>query len=74
MSAHPPRFNRTLYEAFVEENSSPGQLVINLIATDLDAGDSGMLQYNILHQTSEGAFTMDKEGTEEEWVYCTNKF
>ncbi|XP_050706394.1 protocadherin Fat 1-like [Eriocheir sinensis] len=56
------RFNRTLYEAYVEENSSPGQLVINLVATDLDAWDLGKLQYTILHQTSEGAFTVDKEG------------
>ncbi|XP_050709163.1 cadherin-4-like [Eriocheir sinensis] len=55
-------FNRTLYEAYVEENSSPGQLVINLVATDLDAWDLGKLQYTILHQTSEGAFTVDKEG------------
>ncbi|XP_050707149.1 protocadherin Fat 3-like [Eriocheir sinensis] len=55
-------FNRTLYEAYVEENSSPGQLVINLVATDLDASDLGKLQYTILHQTSEGAFTVDKEG------------
>ncbi|XP_050703981.1 protocadherin Fat 1-like [Eriocheir sinensis] len=59
---HAPRFNRTLYEAYVEENSSPGQLVINLVATDLDAWDLGKLQYTILHQTSEGAFTVDKEG------------
>ncbi|XP_050721222.1 fat-like cadherin-related tumor suppressor homolog [Eriocheir sinensis] len=59
---HAPRFNRTFYEAYVEENSSPGQLVINLVATDLDVWDLGKLRYTILHQTSEGAFTMDKEG------------
>ena len=57
------RFNRTLYEAYVEENSSPGQRVTNLFAFDPDSGGYGALHFNILHQTSEGAFTVDKEGT-----------
>ncbi|XP_063862581.1 fat-like cadherin-related tumor suppressor homolog isoform X4 [Scylla paramamosain] len=59
---HAPRFNRTLYEAYVEENSSPGQLVTNLFAYDPDTGGFGTLHYSILHQTSEDAFTIDKEG------------
>ncbi|MPC22879.1 Protocadherin Fat 1 [Portunus trituberculatus] len=59
---HAPRFNRTLYEAYVEENSSPGQLVTNLLAYDPDTGGFGTLHYSILHQTSEGAFAIDKEG------------
>lgn len=46
----------------MEENSSPGQLVTNLLAYDPDIGGFGTLHYSILHQTSEGAFSIDKEG------------
>ncbi|XP_050705498.1 uncharacterized protein LOC126994553 isoform X2 [Eriocheir sinensis] len=57
------RFNHTLCEAYVEENWSPGQVVTNLVATDLDAWDLGKLRYTVLHQTSEAAVTMNKEGS-----------
>lgn len=47
----------------MEENWSPGQVVTNLVATDLDAWDLGKLRYTVLHQTSEAAVTMNKEGS-----------
>ncbi|KAK4302799.1 hypothetical protein Pmani_025146 [Petrolisthes manimaculis] len=59
---HAPRFSQPLYEARVMENSDPKQLVLSLEATDPDTGGYGALKYNILHQTSEAAFTIDKEG------------
>ncbi|XP_071532452.1 fat-like cadherin-related tumor suppressor homolog isoform X3 [Panulirus ornatus] len=57
-----PRFSRTVYEGRVEENSAPGQLILTLHAHDPDAGGYGVLRYDILDQTAEGAFRIDKEG------------
>lgn len=58
------RFSRTVYEGRVEENSAPGQLVLTLHAHDPDAGGFGALQYDILDQTAEGTFRIDKEGVD----------
>ncbi|XP_069026655.1 protocadherin alpha-13-like isoform X15 [Embiotoca jacksoni] len=43
-----PSFSKTLYKARVNENATPGSLVIQLNATDLDEGDNGRVVYSFV--------------------------
>ncbi|XP_064099968.1 fat-like cadherin-related tumor suppressor homolog isoform X2 [Macrobrachium nipponense] len=59
---HTPRFSRPMYEGSIEENAAGGRLILTLEAEDPDSREYGTLHYSILDQTSEGAFTIDKDG------------
>ncbi|XP_076020958.1 protocadherin alpha-8-like [Genypterus blacodes] len=45
-----PTFSQSLYKVSVKENASPGTVVINLNATDLDEGMNGKLLYSFIKQ------------------------
>ncbi|XP_064018239.1 protocadherin beta-16-like [Pogoniulus pusillus] len=51
-----PTFSRETYEVRLEENSSPGQIVARIEATDPDEGSYGKVQY---------AFTQTLEGSQQ---------
>ncbi|CAL4149728.1 unnamed protein product [Meganyctiphanes norvegica] len=59
---HAPRFRTPLFEGSLEENLKPGHLVLTLEAEDLDNNDLNFLRYEILYQSQEGAFKVDKYG------------
>lgn len=59
---HSPRFERPVYEGWVDENGAPGQFVLTLKALDPDGGEFGALEFAILYQSLEGSFSVDKEG------------
>ncbi|XP_054024390.1 protocadherin beta-15-like [Dryobates pubescens] len=42
---NPPMFSREVYEVHMAENSPPGQLVVQVVATDPDEGSNGKVQY-----------------------------
>ena len=55
----PPVFDSTTYETSIEESSQIGKRVIQVYATDKDAGDNGRVEYSLLDDTS-GFFAVDR--------------
>lgn len=53
---NPPRFNQSLYEAYLPENSPPDHFVFKVQAYDLDSPKYAVIQYKILGGTGKDHF------------------
>lgn len=57
-----PRFPISRYTASVPENSPVGTKVVRILATDLDRGEFGQLNYSIVAGDGRGRFSVDDTG------------
>ncbi|XP_064181978.1 protocadherin gamma-C5-like isoform X8 [Anguilla rostrata] len=55
---NPPQFEKQFYEASIGEDSSPGSLVLELMAVDLDDGPNGEVEYSFGDHTSDSVFNV----------------
>nr|CAG4640600.1 EOG090X0007 [Eulimnadia texana] len=58
---NPPRFNQSLYDAFIAENSPPDTFVIDLEAIDIDSTKNAIVQYSIIGGSGKDYFSIDSE-------------
>ncbi|CAG9580188.1 unnamed protein product [Danaus chrysippus] len=56
-----PVFSDDVYNATLEEHSTPGTRVLNVTAVDLDAGDFGKITYSLSGESA-SLFTINQEG------------
>uniref|UniRef100_A0A8U7P559 Uncharacterized protein n=1 Tax=Corvus moneduloides TaxID=1196302 RepID=A0A8U7P559_CORMO len=63
---NPPVFSKVVYEARVAENPPAGLLVLQVRATDADAGSNGRVSYSFgnVPEAVRGLFTVDSESGE----------
>lgn len=54
-----PKFSRSVYKAYVAENSLPETLVFHVEAQDLDSPKNSIIQYSIVGGSGKTAFTID---------------
>ncbi|XP_056397443.1 protocadherin-20-like [Hyla sarda] len=53
-----PKFSNHFEEIFIEENNVPGDILLNLSASDDDSGSNGLVRY-FLHSGDPGVFSID---------------
>ncbi|XP_041987836.1 protein dachsous [Aricia agestis] len=60
---NPPVFAESAYSAVIPENATVGTSVLKVFATDLDAGENGLIEYSINRRQSdkENMFKIDSE-------------
>lgn len=58
---NPPRFNQTVFKAYVPENSPPKTLVYQVQAHDVDSPKNAIIHYSIIRGTGKEAFTIDSK-------------
>lgn len=56
-----PEFEQTVYEKSLDEDVSPGSLVVKVLATDPDEGDNGAVTYSLYNDTDAGQFDIDPQ-------------
>ncbi|NXC05307.1 PCDGH protein, partial [Orthonyx spaldingii] len=63
---NPPVFSKSVYEARVSENLPAGSLVLQVVATDADAGSNGRIFYSFgnIPERVRASFTVDSDSGE----------
>lgn len=58
---NPPKFNQTLFKAYIPENSPPMTLVYRVEAFDIDSPKNSIIQYSITRGSGKDVFTIDSK-------------
>ncbi|KAI8798258.1 protein dachsous, partial [Biomphalaria glabrata] len=65
-----PAFDKSIYEASISEDISPGQVMLTVTATDPDAGLNGLVMYSLSNET-DGFFEINSTSGE---IYTSGTF
>ena len=57
---NPPVFNQSTYNIVVNESIAVGTMVIQVVATDMDADENGRVKYNITSGNDDNRFVIDE--------------
>ncbi|XP_024085935.1 fat-like cadherin-related tumor suppressor homolog isoform X2 [Cimex lectularius] len=59
MNDNPPIFDRDFYEVDISENTPPNSPIVRAKITDIDLGENGMANFEILSNEADGKFTIN---------------